>query len=439
LRLARRFVPETLNYLDQEERKLLWTCQYHLYIAPRAAHHNLHSKIRVPSLLPFTQTRAPIMKPPTKTENRKERPSSQYRMSVRIAAAILYSAFVFGGLELGLRLALPGPEASSLGSEKRLNTAEENRPDLPMYLPRQGGECVQQDKSKFHWNERFGFSSRTLAKGCVRKLFSSGKVRVVMLGGSTMANFGAVNYLTTLDYYAFGQHEDIVSINLAEPGARLWNMVARFMEEVTDLKPDVVLFLSGNEFAVSFGGQPGDDIHWTMGARKRVESPIMSLLDRALNQSRLAQVTLIETGIFPSSRYIPKSVDLGLVDEDVGYYLRTQESAEALCAYYQIKCLFILQPLAFLENAPTGSTEKIVRQYARYFPHDREIFSRGYELIRKVPGEHYLDASRLLENLPDAYIAPAHLSKVGNAALGKFFYSAVKKALNQPASTTLEK
>jgi hypothetical protein len=377
------------------------------------------------------------MKPPAETENHKERPNSQYRLSVRITAAILFSVLAIGGLELALRLALPGPEASSLGSEiqNRLNTVEENRQDLPMYLPRQGGECIQQNKSKFHWNERFGFSKRTLDKGCVRRLFSSGKARVAMLGGSTMANSGSANYLTTLDYYAFGQHEDIVSINLAEPGARLWNMVARFMEEVADLKPDVVLFLSGgNEFAASLGGQPGDDVHWTMGARKRVEAPIMSLLDRALNQSRLAQVTLIGTGIFPSSRYIPKSVDLALVDEDVGYYLRAQESAEALCAYYQIKCLFILQPLAVLENAPTGSTEAIVQEDAKYFPHDHEIFSRGYELIRKARGEHYLDASQLLENLPDAYIANAHLSKVGNAALGRFFFSAVKKVLNQPAS-----
>jgi hypothetical protein len=201
------------------------------------------------------------MKPLAKKENRNERPNSQYRTAVRIAAIILYSVLVIGGLELGLRVALPGFEVKqfSLAAEiqSKLNTAEENRPDLPMYLPRQGGECVRQDKAKFHWNERFGFSSKALDKRCVRKLFSSGKVRVVMLGGSTMANAGAANYLTTLDYYAFGQHEDIVSINLGEPGARLWNMVARFMEEVTDLKPDVVLFLTGgNEFVADLGGQP---------------------------------------------------------------------------------------------------------------------------------------------------------------------------------------
>ena len=379
------------------------------------------------------------MKELPETENRKETAKSQYRISVRMTAIILYGLFIIGGLELGLRIALPGPEVkqSSLAStiHKKLNTAEENRQDLPMYLPRQGGECVREEKSRLHWNERFGFRSKTLDKRCVRTLFGSGKVRVVMLGGSTMANNGAANYLTTLDYYAFGQHEDIVSINLAEPGARLWNMVARFMEEVTDLKPDVVLFLNGgNEFAASLGGQPGDDVHWTMGARKRVEAPVMSLLDRALNQSRLAQVTLIGTGIFPSSRHIPNSIDLRLVDEDVDYYLRARESAEALCAHYQVKCLFILQPLAVLENAPPGNLGEIVQEDVKYFPHDREIFSRGYQLIRKVPGEHYLDASQLLENLPDAYIAVAHLSKVGNAALGKFLYSAVKKVLNQPAS-----
>ena len=155
-----------------------------------------------------------------------------------------------------------------------------------------------------------------------------------MFGGSTMANVGAVNYLTSLDYYAFGQHEDIVSINLAEPGARLSNMLARFMDEVSDLKPDVALFLDGfNEFySLYVGGRPGDDAHWTIGVKKRVEAPIMSLLDRALNQSRLAQVALIRTGIFPSSRHVSGQFDLARVDEDVGYYLRAREFCCKRCA-----------------------------------------------------------------------------------------------------------
>src|SRR5262245_21889872 len=254
-----------------------------------------------------------------------------------------------------------------------------------------------------------------------------------MFGGSTMAGVGTVSYLTSLDYYAFGPYENIVSINLAEPGARLSNSLARFMDEVTDLKPDVALFLDGfNEFySIRQGGRPGDDTHWTLGVRRRVETPIMSLLDRALNQSRLAQITLIATGIFPSARRVPKQVDFALVDEDVGYYLRARESAEALCAHYQVKCLFILQPIAVLEEAPIGSTEAIVRENEKYFPHDREIFSRGYRQIRKVRGDRYLDASQLLKNMPDAYVDVVHLSKAGNATLGRFFYNAMKTVLNQ--------
>jgi hypothetical protein len=50
-----------------------------------------------------------------------------------------------------------------------------------------------------------------------------------------------------------------------------------------------------------------------------------------------------------------------------------------------------------------------------------------------MPGDRYLDASRMLENLPDAYVDVVHLSKVGSAVLGKFFYTAVKKVLNQAA------
>jgi hypothetical protein len=367
----------------------------------------------------------------------KRASARHYRLSVRITAFLLVGLLFFSVLELGLRVALPSPLVKQLSLtleiQNKLNTAEENRPDLPMYLPRQGGECVREDKSRLHWNPRFGFNSKTLDKSCARKLFGSGKLKVVMLGGSTMANVGSINYLTSLDYYAFGQHEDIVSINLAEPGARLSNMLARFMDEVADLKPDVALFLDGfNEFySIHLGGLPGDDTHWTVGVRRRVEAPIMSLLDRALNQSRLAQVTLIRTGIFPSSRHVSNQFDLARVDEDVGYYLRARESAEALCAHYQVKCLFILQPITVLEDRPSGSTEAIVRENVRYFPHDREMYSRGYVLIREMLGDQYLDASRILANVPDAYVDVVHLSKVGNAALGKFFYSAVTKVLNR--------
>jgi hypothetical protein len=164
-----------------------------------------------------------------------------------------------------------------------------------------------------------------------------------MFGGSTMANVGAINYLTSLDYYAFGQHEDVVSINLAEPGARLSNMLARFMDEVTDLKPDVALFLDGfNEFySIHVAGRPGDDTHWTVGVRRRVEALIMSLLTGIESESALGS----SGRAFSQARDTFRDRSISRVWTSVGYYLRARGLQKPLCAHHQVKCLFILQPI----------------------------------------------------------------------------------------------
>ena len=103
---------------------------------------------------------------------------------------LLLIVLAIGGLELALRVALTAAETeqSSLALEIRnkLDTAEENRADLPMYLPRQGGSA-RRDDSKGNWTPRFEFNSKSLDKDCARKLFSSGKIKLVMFGGSTMA------------------------------------------------------------------------------------------------------------------------------------------------------------------------------------------------------------------------------------------------------------
>src|SRR5262245_1980137 len=124
----------------------------------------------------------------------KGQPSSHYRMSVRITAVLLSSVLFIGSLEFALRIASPSSKTRLLSLtsqiQNKLNTSEEKRVDLPMYLPRQGSECVRQDNSKLHWNSRFGFKSKTLDKSCARKLFGSSKVKVVMFGGSAMAGVG---------------------------------------------------------------------------------------------------------------------------------------------------------------------------------------------------------------------------------------------------------
>ncbi len=350
------------------------------------------------------------------------------RTVVRIAAYALMLVVIVGGLELGLRLVFPNAPDPLTKQQvaTRLNSPEENRTDLPLHLARQGGACVHREP-KFHWNPRFGFNSKTLDKRCAKNLFASGTTSVVMLGGSTMAGAGASNYLTTLDYYAFGDNESIVSINLAEPGARLWNMMARFIEEVVDLKPSFVVFLGGaTEFyAMHYGGQPGDDTHWAYSVRRRVESPQSAMIEAILNRSRLLQVTMnaIGAGSRRDARF-----NQDRVDEDAAYYLRARDAIQALCRHYGVRCLFILAPMALLEENPTGTTAAIVDENLKYFPDDRKVFTRGFELIRQGGGADQIDASRLFYGHADTYLDVAHFSKVGNAILGKFIYSAIMKA-----------
>src|SRR5262249_18704264 len=354
------------------------------------------------------------------------------RNLVPFAAIVLMVVATTAVVEIGARLLFSDSSAAQLSLmavvRNKLNTPDENDSGLPLYLPRQGGDCVHEDASHLRWHPRFGFNSKLLDRDCARRLFSAAKLRVIMFGGSTMANVGVMNYRTSLDYLAFGGHEDVASINLAEPGTRLSNGVARFIEEAIDLKPDVAIFLDGNnEFiAIRHGGNPGDDAHWTLGVRNRIEAPLWAALDIAINQSRFAQIALIGTGLFPSARRVLRSFDLGLVDKDVGYYLHARDIAEVLCAHYHIRCIFILQPNAALIGNATGTTKRIADQQLRYFPFDREIYARGYRLIREAARtKDHIDASRLLDAVPDAFTDTVHLSKTGNAALAAHIRDAV--------------
>jgi hypothetical protein len=367
-----------------------------------------------------------------------ERPR-QYRWSLPIVATILCVVATLVVLELASRLLFTDSNADRLRLtdeiRQRLNTPEENRTDLPLYLPRQGGECVKQDETRLHWHPRFGYNSKTLDKECARRLFASAKLKVLMFGGSTMANVGTINYLTSLDYYAFGDNGDIASINLAEPGTRLWNGVARFIEEGIELQPDFAIFLDGNnEFSsIRYGGKPGDDAHWTVGVRGRIERPLWALLDQGINQSRFAQAALIGTGIFPSARRVLSQFDLNLVDKDVQQYVHARDVAEVVCSAHRVRCLFILQPNAMQVENPSGSTLEIVKQQLAFFPFDREIYSRGYQGIRDAAKtESHLDASHLLDGMPDGYVDWVHLSKAGNASLAEF----IKRQIELRRETT---
>jgi hypothetical protein len=351
------------------------------------------------------------------------------RLSVRILAGLVSFTIIAGSLEIGLRLWSFATDAVAHLKDDiygRLYSPEEMRPSEQV-LPRQGGRCVRQQSVGMHWDPRFGLASKTLDMACAKELFKSAKTKVVFLGGSTMGGAFAPNYLTTIDYYAFARDEDFVSINLAESFARLSDISARFIHEIIELRPNVAVFLVGfNEFhAMQYGGLPGDDFYWTAGVSRRVHHPMMFLLDKAIDSSKLAQVLLIQTGIYLSPRATRK-IDLTLVDQEVDNYFRTQEYTSVLCRQYSIKCIFILQPTPLAENHLMERDRLIVQERLKYFPQSQEIMTRGYALLKAGRnGNRVLDASGLFDGVADAYFDVDHFTKVGNALLGKYIHDAI--------------
>ena len=214
--------------------------------------------------------------PPEKSHSQS---TQHFRLSVRIFAGILCFTIIVACLEIGLRLwsfaMNMDPARMNDDTYRRLYSSEElRRSESPASL--QEKPCVHQNAG-MHWDPRFGFASKILDNACARDLFKSDKTKVLLFGGSAMDSALAPNYLTTIDHYAFGDDPSVVSINLAESGARLWDMFARFLYEGVELRPNVAVFLVGLlEFAsVQYGGLPTDDFYWTASVSRRVHHPMM--------------------------------------------------------------------------------------------------------------------------------------------------------------------
>jgi len=353
-----------------------------------------------------------------------------FRLSVRILAGLVFFIIIAGSLEIGLRLWSLATDAKMVRFrddiyDRQYSPAELRRSE--QILPGQGGRCVRQQGQVMNWDPRFGLASKTLDMACAKELFKSARTKVVLLGGSTMGSAFAPNYLTTIENYAFGREEDFVSINLSESYARLSDMLARFIHQIIELRPNVAVFLVGfNEFhAMQYGGLPGDDFYWTAGVTRRVHHPMLFLLDKAIDSSELAQALLIKTGIYLSPRATRK-IDLTLVDQEVDYYFRMQEYTSVLCRQYSIKCFFILQPTPLAQSNLNDRDRLLVQERLKNFPQSQEIMTRGYALLKRGRnGNRVLDASALFDGVEDAYFDVEHFTKVGNALLGKYIHDAI--------------
>ena len=110
-----------------------------------------------------------------------------------------------------------------------------------------------------------------------------------------------------------------------------------------------------------------------------------------------------------------------LVDTDVDYYFRTQELTAILCKNYSIRCYFILQPTPLAKEHLNDNERLMVEQHLKNYPEDGKMIGRGYSLLRAGrDGNGVLDPSELFDGVADANFDPNHLTKIGNAILGKY-------------------
>lgn len=360
------------------------------------------------------------------------REAEAFRPAVKLAAAVLFvlllvalAIFAEVVLRYGSDFGDGSPPAKAPGPVTY--SKEELRRDLPHFTERQGGQCIEV-RSGLNWDPRFGFASKKLDKECARKLFAAYPTSVVLLGGSAMENLQAPNSLTTIDSYAFGEDKTVASLNLAESGARHANMLFRFLHEIIELRPTYAVFLDGfNEFnSVRYGGAPEDDFYWTAGVKDRVQNPLEFFRDKLIEKSRLAQLVAVKTGFINSARQPPGHVDAKLIEQAAEYYVKMRNYTQAMCEAYRIKCIFIIQPTALVENTPGASAKAAIRGHQKAFKADTEIYRTGYDYILRKTNGKVIDASHLFEGKDNVYLDVVHFNKTGSELIGKLIHSAVK-------------
>lgn len=354
-----------------------------------------------------------------------------------LAYWLLALLIAVGVLEMAARGLSPVPhtqnrEAASLYAAHY--SPQEMDRQLPLQQARQGGHCIQYRRERLYWNPWWGSSAKRLDADCARKLFLQYPVKVVLMGGSAMDNAEAPNYLTHIDYLAFGKDERITSINLAESGARLSNMLARFIHEVLVLRPDVVVFMDGfNEFnSVRYGGEPGHDFYWTAGVRRRIESPLEVALDKLVEVSAFMRIMLVNTGLHHSPREPQQLRAAPDFRADVQFYLRDREVLNILCVAYRIRCVFILQPTAFTTSVGNDNVKKILATHGQYFPRDAALYQAGFAALRQQPCPDCIDASDALSGVNDAFFDVVHFTRHGGEKLAPLIHAAVLAAASKP-------
>ena len=290
--------------------------------------------------------------------------------------------------------------------------------NLPFVSTKNGGDCIQISKG-FKWNNWWGYSNKRLDIDCAKNHFNSSKsFNVVFMGGSSMANEEAPNYLTHIDYYSTKDHKNVRSLNLAETGARHMNMLIRFIREVVPLKPNLVIFFDGyNEFnSIKYGGNPEDDFYFTAGAKDRLENPLSFFIQKMTSSSSFLNLSLIKTGLIKSSRYYNNSIGPKEINKASDYYFQDTKITKKLCEVHNIKCLFVIQPVVYF-NPQISEHFSIIERFNKNFPQEEEIYYEGLSTILKSC-DYCIDMTDALSGIKHSYIDTVHFAKNGSEVVG---------------------
>ncbi len=310
-------------------------------------------------------------------------------------------------------------------------TPEEKNPALPMYTDDQGGACVRRiPADRMNYHPYFGFSLGELDRICARDLLQRTKDSVVFMGGSVMANTYAPNHLTTIDHFVHEAWPGIFSLNLAESGSRSTNELVRFLLEVIDLKPAIVIFLDGfNEYnSIRYGGSPEDDFYWTAGVEDRVERPFVFLRDKALSSSKILTIALYQTRLIVSPRGPQPEPSPEATLAASAHYVRNQTRIQSLCVLHGIRCFFFLQPTLYTKQKRSPVEDNILLTKDRGTPGGGRVMARGYAAIKDRAEYKVEDLSEIFTTEETLYFDTVHLNRQGNRLLAEELTRRVRAA-----------
>ena len=330
-------------------------------------------------------------------------------------------------LEAGSRIVL------DWGDKKNLDYSDyfpkELDKSLPFIAERNGSRCIEFN-TKFNWNQWWGFTQKNLDFECAKKHFSDNTFNVVFMGGSAMYSRFAPNFLTTIDYLATKDLNNVRSINLSETNARHMNMSIRFQREVKKLNPNLVIFFDGfSEFnSISYRGRPSDDYYWTATGKNRMHQHYRLYIDKAIMLSAFLELILVHTGLYQSSRNMTgvmiNEID---IEKSALTYLSDKQTTQILCKAFEIKCVFIIHPHIY--SSQIDEHLDIISSDAQKSPFNEMIIEKGFNFILERCND-CIDFSKVLNNIEQTFVDPVHFLKKGNIKIAELFRKIINKNMN---------